>query len=82
MTTNQVNEQHVVYPVVAVDVHGVKCRALLCISCLAQNDWSQTHQLGNATNRNDVEHHNTKDGRLHCLLKWTSTSAKWRSLNS
>jgi hypothetical protein len=29
MTTNQGNEQHVVYPVVVVDVHGVKCRALL-----------------------------------------------------
>ena len=29
MTTNQGNEQHVVYPVVVVHVNGVKCRALL-----------------------------------------------------
>ena len=29
MTTNQGNEQLVVYAVVVVDVQGVKCRALL-----------------------------------------------------
>ena len=29
MTANQENEQQVIYPVVVVDVNGVKCRALL-----------------------------------------------------